>query len=105
MWSRIQTMQGVQLAGLAATYALRSVPIASLAVLGTTILLTCLVFGLLKRDALVQTQFLHVAPGLNWAVPRRWYAPLTGRETTWVLLVLLMLLDLGMGVVVIGQLL
>ena len=97
MWSRIQTMQVVQLAGLAAAYAVHTKPWLSFLIVSITALITLLVFGLLRRDWLILIKFSHGFPELDWSVPRKWYAPLTGRETTWALLTILIAADALMG--------
>jgi hypothetical protein len=100
MWSRIQTMQAIQLAGLASAYAIRSQPIFSIAIVTLTGVLTLLVFCLLRRDAMIQYKFVRTFPELDWSAPRRWHAPLKGREVAWVLLLLLLACDIFLGVAV-----
>jgi hypothetical protein len=102
MWSRTQTMQAVQLAGLAGAYGVRTKPLLALAILLLTVLLTLLVFGLLRRDMLLRHHFESYVPGLRWDIPRRWYAPLKGSETTWAFLLILLALDGVMGAAVLN---
>jgi len=98
MWSRIQTMEAVQLAGLAAAYAVRCQPALSIAIVSLAAVLTLLVFCLLRRDAMIQTELLAKFPKLGWSAPRKWDAPLKGREVTWIFLAILLTADIFIGV-------
>lgn len=97
MWSRLQTMQAVQLAGLAGAYTVRSTVPAAIAILVVSALLTLLMFGLRRRDELILAEFQRSTLSMTWRAPRKWYAPLTGRETTWALLAILLTVDVFAG--------
>jgi hypothetical protein len=98
MWSRIQTIEAVQLAGLAASYTVRSQPLLAITTASLTALLTLLVFCLLRRDAMIQTELLVKFPQFEWSAPRKWDAPLKGREVTWLVLVILLTADILIGI-------
>jgi len=97
MWSRIQTIAFVQLAALSAAYSVRSQRWLATSLIGLGLFLTFLLFGLLRRDEMQRSKIHDQFPALKWTVGRKWYSPLTGRETTWVFLVTLLITDLLMG--------
>jgi hypothetical protein len=98
MWSRLQTMQAVQLAGLAAAYALRCQASLSVAIVSLTALLTLLAFCLLRRDFVIQERILDRFPQFEWSASRRVHAPLKGREGAWAILALLLAADVYLGI-------
>ena len=101
MWSRIQTMQAVQLAGLGGCYALRDTVWLAISILFLGAMLTVLVFCILKRDQLIRDKLLP-ASKLDWRVPLTWYAPITGTQVTWMILIVLLLADMVLGFSVVG---
>ena len=102
MWSRIQTMAVIQVAAVGAAYALRPTPSLSIGVLILALVLTFLVFGLLRRDELQRSKVHETLEALNWSVPRSWYSPLRGGETTWVIFFLLVGVDVLLGILILS---
>ena len=100
MWSRLQTIGVVQVGALSAAYALQCEKWLSLSIILLGIMLTLLVFFLLKRDELVRTANEKLLCGLNFTRPRRWYAPLKGREVAWIIVGVLLLSDAAFAYVV-----
>jgi len=41
---------------------------------------------------------------LDWEVPRKWYAPVTGGQITWIILIALLFADTALGVAVLLKL-
>ena len=101
MWNRLQTMGVIQIGTLSAAYGLKSNQVFSICILALGVLLTLCVFFLLKRDEVVRMRLEEQLDGLDYAVDRKWYAPLKGREIAWILLVAIILSDFMLGVAVI----
>jgi hypothetical protein len=93
LWSRLQTMQAIQVASLAAGYSLAAQKTLALGVVLLGSFLTVLLFGLLKRDELIRDQVMKDYLILDWSAKPRWFAPLRGGTTAWVLLGVLLFAD------------
>lgn len=101
MWSRLQTIAVIQIGALSAAYGLRKTEWLSLAILGFGLVLTPLTFFLLKRDELCRMKIEEQLPQLDWGVDRTWFAPLKGREATWIITGALIVADFFMCVIIV----
>jgi len=95
-WSRLQTLGIIQISVLGSSFGLKSCKIISLLILILGIILSLLLFFLLKRDELIKDELSNEL-NLDYGVNRRWYAPLKGREITWFLITILLAADFAFG--------
>ena len=93
MWNRLQTIGVVQIGALSSAYALRPERWLSLSILFLGVVMTLLIFFLMKRDELVRMRIEEQLGKLDYDVPRMWYAPIKGREATWILTISLLAVD------------
>lgn len=94
LWNRLQTIGVIQIGTLSAAYTLRSSSrCLSLCVLSFGILLTLLIFFLLKRDELIRRDIESRFGNIFYNVPKKWYA-LPGSKATWVLIIILLIADI-----------
>ncbi|KPK95563.1 hypothetical protein AMJ80_04855 [bacterium SM23_31] len=100
MWNRLQTMGVVQIGALGAAYGLRPICWLSISVLVLAFVLTILFFFLIKRDELMRTKIENQLSQFSYHVPRVWYAPIKGREETWIITIGLLATDIIIGVAV-----
>ena len=100
MWSRLQTMGVVQIGAISSAYALRSTRWLSLSILFLGTVLTLLIFFLMKRDELMRMRIEEQLEALDYRVYRKWYAPIKGREATWVFIIVLLSVDVILGILV-----
>jgi len=94
MWNRLQTMGVVQIAALGSAYGLRSTRWLSVSILVLAIVLTLLIFFLLKRDELMRMKIEDQIEQFDYSVSREWYAPIKGREATWIITIGLLAADI-----------
>ncbi len=100
MWSRLQTMGVIQIGAISSAYALRSTRWLSLSILFFGIVLTLLLFFLMKRDELMRTRIEEQLGALDYRVFRKWYAPIKGSEAAWIIIISLLAVDVILGVLV-----
>jgi hypothetical protein len=98
MWNRLQTIGVIQIAILSSAYGLRSVKWLSLSILLLGIVLTLIVFFLLKRDELIREKIDKKLGEMDYYVPRKWFAFIKGREATWIITILLLVADIMLAV-------
>ena len=104
MWNRLQTIGVIQIGALSAAYGVRNVTWLSLCILALGIILTILIFFLLKRDELQRMKIEKEFKKLDYhRVDRKWYAPLTGKEIAWILILTLLISDLVLGIAIITK--
>jgi len=101
MWNRLQTIGVIQIGALGSAFGLASTRWFSLSILVLGILLTLVTFFLLKRDELMRMKIEGQLKQFDYSVPRVWYAPLKGREATWIITISLLAADTMLGVAVI----
>ena len=104
MWNRLQTLGVVQIGALSSAYGLRTTRWLSLCTLVLGFFLTLLIFFLLKRDELIRMKIEKQHDQLEYSVPRVWYAPIKGREATWIIVGGLLAADVILGVAVVCRL-
>jgi hypothetical protein len=64
------------------------------------IVLTLLIFFLLKRDELMRMKIENQLGQFEYGVSRVWYAPIKGREASWIITIGLLAADVTLGVAV-----
>lgn len=100
-WSRLQTLGTVQVAALGGAYLVREDRLVAIAAILIGFVLSVLVFLLFKRDEQYRLKVEEKLEALNITVPRKWYAPLTGREIAWLVFGILFLADLCLGTLIV----
>lgn len=93
-WNRLQTLGVIQIAVLSGAYALKNDKIFAGLILILGVVLSLLTFFLLKRDELIRNELEKDLGGFKYEAKRRWFAPLKGREITWLLIVILLFADI-----------
>lgn len=92
-WSRLQALAAVQAGVLAASYAVRHDLWFATSIVVAGIILSVLLFFLMQRDQLIRDANIRLVSGIVTDPPRRWFAPLRGREILRIAFVVLVFVD------------